>query len=179
MISDEGIPLLGDFGLSAVKYEYTKNKSTAISGGTYIYMPPEWLLDAGSTPQNSQSVASHGSATMHSDVYSLSVTLVEILVGQAPYSRRSPAHPVLLLSANPPIPPFEKPYPSVNLNARNDDIKELWRTMERCWSFVPQDRPQVSDLHSWFKNLKEHISPSKTQVQGKVWLYALWLLALY
>ncbi|KZT37906.1 kinase-like protein [Sistotremastrum suecicum HHB10207 ss-3] len=152
LIGDDGTPLLGDFGLSSVQYDYTKNITTATAGGTIMYMPPEWLLDTNT------------SATMSSDVYSLSVTIAEVLTGKAPYHQQQ-AHPIILAHRN--ISPFEKPFPLLKLTARDDDVKEFWRLMERCWNREAQQRPHVSDLYSWFTKLQETTS-SGERVQGKV-----------
>jgi len=92
LLTENGVPLLTDFGL--VKLFGDKGKdATTITGsgagiGTPAYMAPEqWT----------------GEATAQSDLYSLGVVLYEMITGHRPYSADTPAG-VLLKQANEPLP---------------------------------------------------------------------------
>ncbi len=92
MLTENGEPLLTDFGL--VKMYGEKGKTTTSiteSGaglGTPDYMAPEqWI----------------GEATAKSDMYSLGVVLYEMITGHRPYVADTPAG-ILLKQANDPLP---------------------------------------------------------------------------
>jgi eukaryotic-like serine/threonine-protein kinase len=92
LMTENGEPMLTDFGLVKIFGDKEKDATTITSSGTGLgtpdYMAPEqWT----------------GEATAQSDLYSLGVVLYEMITGRRPYSADTPAG-VLLKQANEPLP---------------------------------------------------------------------------
>lgn len=90
MISDEGLPILMDFGIAKLLTSSTQLTQTGLGIGTPAYMPPE----------QAKALPDIGPPT---DIYSLSVVLYEMLTGRVPYSADTPMA-VMLKAINDPMP---------------------------------------------------------------------------
>jgi len=113
LMTENGQPLLTDFGLLKVfgekDKEATSLTATGIGLGTPDYMAPEqW----------------RGEATAKSDLYSLGVILYEMITGHRPYIADTPAG-VLLAQANDPLPLPTSYIPDLPKNIESVLLKTL------------------------------------------------------
>jgi formylglycine-generating enzyme required for sulfatase activity/predicted Ser/Thr protein kinase len=94
MLTREGRPIVMDFGLAKRTDSGEKLTSAGNAFGTPAYMPLEQFRDVGAIDHRA-------------DIYSLGVTLYQLLTGQLPY--RGTLYQIMgaLLTANPTLPPSE------------------------------------------------------------------------
>ena len=119
LISDEGVYMITDFGISArIRSTLRKNKSQESSGGTLAYMGPERFSQS-PTP------------IMASDVWSLGATMYELLTGMPPYGE----HGGVLQKNGADIPLIEENY--------SDELKDI---IYKCLALNTWDRPTARQL---------------------------------
>ncbi|NPV86721.1 MAG: serine/threonine protein kinase [Anaerolineae bacterium] len=93
LLSDDGRPMLGDFGVAKLleSEELIKLTKTGMGIGTPEYMSPEQC---------------YGENIDHrSDIYSLGIVLYECVVGCKPFSADSPMEVMVKQASEPPVPP--------------------------------------------------------------------------
>ncbi|MGA8260030.1 MAG: protein kinase, partial [Arenicellales bacterium] len=90
MITDDGLPILTDFGIAKLLTSSTQLTQTGLGIGTPAYMSPE----------QAKALPEIGPQT---DIYSLSVVLYEMLTGRVPYSADTPMA-VMLKAISDPMP---------------------------------------------------------------------------
>ncbi|MFJ7266653.1 protein kinase [Streptomyces sp. NPDC099050] len=132
LLSEEGSPLLADFGLSRTVHEHSVSAPDTLVG-TVAYMAPEQLLGEG--------------ASTASDVYALGVTLLEALTGR----REHRGTPVEIgtdrLLHSPRIP-----------EGLPDDLARLLKAMT---GRDPSVRPDAAAVHLRLRDI-EHALRSRT-----------------
>ena len=114
LITEQGLPALADFGISASVYD---KRSTGFS---LPWAPPEVL-------------ASNGSGTDASDIYSLAATLYAMLAGRSPFEHGYRPRTMQELGAhimNDPVPPLNRP----------DVPAQVERVLAKAMSHNPEDR---------------------------------------
>lgn len=123
---------LGDFGLLTILSDPTNlaTPSSTPIAGTTRFMSPE-LLDSDQFGQED------GRPTNESDCYALGMVILEVLSGQAPYKQFKEVI-VMRLVLDGKLP--ERPDGQEGMWFTDD----IWRTLERCWSFQSKDRPTVN-----------------------------------
>jgi tRNA A-37 threonylcarbamoyl transferase component Bud32 len=119
LLTSEGRPLLGDFGIAKVLYETSKLTRTGTSIGTPDYMAPEQI----------QGEAVDG----RTDLYALGIVLFEMLTGRVPFRATTPAA-LLYKHVNEPPPPLR----SLGIEAP----AWLQAVLDRALAKHPQDRFQ-------------------------------------
>ncbi|CAE6469551.1 unnamed protein product [Rhizoctonia solani] len=127
LISDEGTPLLTDFGTSLVS-DQTLRFTATTSGPSYTL---RW-----SSAELLQETSPH---TKVSDIYALGMTIYETMTGKVPFQGRTDAN-VILRVTNKEFP--ERPECMPIGDQRSD---KLWELLVRCWSYEPEARPNADE----------------------------------
>lgn len=125
-ISDDGTPLLTDFGNSVLNNRSLKFTTTAEKHSVSLRWTAPEVLDG--------LVSSSSSA----DVFSLGMTMLETMTGNVPYHdlrRDSAVIAAILVKKVIPVRP-EAHIPS---DSKRNNM--LWSLLEQCWAFEPEDRP--------------------------------------
>ena len=139
MITDEGRPQIMDSGLSLIvsRADFT----IASVCGPCRWMPPEVLepsdeyYEYDSDPDSDISPFSQWS-----DVYSLGMTILEVLTGKAPYHHRRYDTVVILDIIRGTYPP--RPAKEVCSDG-------LWNLLCNCWKGLPESRPTARVVELW------------------------------
>ncbi|KAF9647855.1 kinase-like protein [Thelephora ganbajun] len=143
LIDERGNPLLSDFGLSSVTRNVTSvNASTPRSGGTVRWSAPE-LLEALFDKSKKQT------PTTKSDVYALSMVIIELYTGHIPFAdRRDPS--VILMVAKGKRPPKPASAEALGLTPG------VWELTKKCWHKKSSRRPDTSEI---LAHLESMLSP--------------------
>jgi len=150
LIDAGGNPRLSDFGLSSIKrIADTVNASTPNHGSNARYCAPELLNTDGFTKNKH---------TTKSDIYSLSMVIVELATGKIPFHTLTDPSVLIILSKGrrPPKPRrFETP----------GITSEVWKVAKRCWHEKPRERPEAKNT---LRDLERIASPASTR-RGLLW----------
>jgi serine/threonine protein kinase len=135
MISDEGVPLIMDAGLSLIvsRAEFT------VAG---IYGPCRWQAPEVLDP--SEETVENGDCpyTAKSDIYSLGMTILEVLTGNVPFNHRR-YDTVVILDIIRGIRP-RRP---------KDMSDDLWKLLGICWDEKPHKRPTANVVEVWLNTV--------------------------
>ncbi|KAF9646883.1 kinase-like protein [Thelephora ganbajun] len=133
LIDASGSPRLSDFGLCSItKNIDSVNASTPNRGCTIRYCAPELLEINGVPPLEKK-------PTNKSDVYSLSMVMVELMTGKIPYPDSQDVNVIFLISKGrrPPKPlSFEAP----------GITPTVWRIAKKCWHGKAKKRPETNGV---------------------------------
>ncbi|KAF9649106.1 kinase-like protein [Thelephora ganbajun] len=106
------------------------------SGETYRWMSPELVvLGEFGIPE-----LENGRPTKQSDCYSLGMVIYEVLCGHEPYIEIE-SEPTVVIAITKGDRP-RKPKGASRLGFS----RELWRTIERCWGGIRDERPRVEEI---------------------------------
>ena len=147
MVDDEGVPLVMDQGLSLLilpgEITTDNSLSTVRWNAPEILVPPE---DNCTTPVDPEDKW-RSSYTEKSDVYSLAMTILEVMTKRPPYSnlRRDTTVVNYVLQGLHP----QKP---INFS------DNLWSLLESCWERSPEKRPTAQIVCSWLDVIKLDVS---------------------
>lgn len=131
LIDDDGNAILCDFGLSRVRHERTRTLSKSQSGGRIRYTAPELLAGTDLSKTTEQS-----------DVYGLSMTILELATLQPPYSRILNEYQVMK-----EIQEGIRPEYFSRLGVYSpEDSNRLWLLLECMWHPLPSSRPSASSV---------------------------------
>ncbi|KZS97644.1 kinase-like protein [Sistotremastrum niveocremeum HHB9708] len=130
LISDAGEPLLSDFGLSKILEDCTGTPFTQTKGisDSFRWFAPE--------------IFHSGKLTTSSDVFSFSMTALELFTGMPPFSHIKQPPQVLIRMERGERP--EKPTDSLVKARGLDDT--LWEFLEKCWAQDPNARPSIQEV---------------------------------
>jgi len=127
LLDDFVEPVIHDFTLATARgTEYQNLPDTLDGAGTQRWMSPEALLGAPRTTK--------------SDMYSFSMTVVEVLTGNKPFSGLNDVgliFDVALKKARPPSTP---------LSREGQNFEGLWRLASSCWAHEPQQRLEAAEV---------------------------------
>jgi len=141
LIDSKGNPLLADFGLSSVMNSVTSADATLPhTGSTVRWAAPE-LLDVFPGKRRKRT------PTIQSDMYALSMVIIELYTGKIPFPN-SPDPTVILLVARGRRPP--KPVSGEALGL----TPTIWELTKRCWHKNPAKRPDTSEILAYLENKK-------------------------
>ena len=130
LIDEAGCARLADFGLLTIISDPANFlfSSSYSQGGTIRWTSPERI-----TPQ--EFGLKDGRPTKSSDSYSLGMVIYETISGNPPF------HEYIDMTVFVKILRGEHP-------SRGTDFTEsrLWRVLEMCWAFQPNDRPSIEDV---------------------------------
>lgn len=142
MINDKSEIRLLDFGIAKnTQNDPTLTKVGSSAGYTPMYMSPEHCNGA--------------TITKYSDIYSLGVTLWQMLTGKAPYEEFSQGQ-IYLKVANEPLPTIQSVYENVSL--KMNDI------VQKATHKNPKERyKSCDDFKKELLQLKNHINRPETE----------------
>ncbi|KAL5483453.1 hypothetical protein ACEPAI_8684 [Sanghuangporus weigelae] len=124
LISDNGQPLLSDFGLTSFANIEDRDLSTSLAtAGNPRWMSPE-LLKAENPGK---------AVTKHSDIWAFSMTIIELLTGKHPFHEED-AYFIVSNYVRERFP--ERPQCSECLDG-------LWELVRKCWALEPSSRPEA------------------------------------
>ncbi|KAL5521152.1 hypothetical protein ACEPAG_9074 [Sanghuangporus baumii] len=119
LISDEGIPLISDFGLTENDELLDEQPSISIQrAGNARWKAPELLEDEGAK------------RTQKSDIWAFGMFVIEILTGKLPFP--DAMTPTITVAVHKNELPERPTHPECS--------HELWNTIEGCWERHPDDR---------------------------------------
>ncbi|KAH6918894.1 hypothetical protein BKA70DRAFT_1089732 [Coprinopsis sp. MPI-PUGE-AT-0042] len=127
LISESGVARLSDFGLS-------KFLGDCGQGTTVPNVNPRWFAP--------ELVKGTGSFSKQSDIWSLSMTFLEILSGIQPFSEVTMDVTVLKLIIDGQAPKRPKGRDHVE-NGLDDD---MWDLIKSCWKKKPESRPTIQTI---------------------------------
>ncbi|KAG8741436.1 hypothetical protein FRC10_002883 [Ceratobasidium sp. 414] len=131
VVSDAGIAKLTDFGCATMKRDFPVYFTVTDSLNYSVrWAAPELFLE-------------DGLSSFETDVYALAM---EAITGEVPHKDRADRvviHAVIVKRALPTRPVEQLPISDTQAN-------ELWDMLERCWSYEPGDRPDISQLRDFF-----------------------------
>ncbi|CAE6450814.1 unnamed protein product [Rhizoctonia solani] len=134
LVSDEGVPLLTDFGTSLVS-DRTLQFTATTSG---LSCTLRW-----SAAELLRQTSPHTEA---SDVYSLGMTIYETISGEIPYHGKNEYNVICLVTLEKELP--ERP----NCMPVGDEKADmLWKLLTQCWSYEPEARPSASEVATAMK----------------------------
>jgi len=143
MINDKSEIRLLDFGIAKnTENDPTLTKIGGSAGYTPMYMSPEHC--------NGEPI------TKYSDIYSLGITLWQMLTGKAPYEGFSQGQ-IYSKVANEPLPSIQSVYPKVSLKmnaivqkATQKDPKKRFTTCDAFKKELEQLKKHIKDIHTDF-----------------------------
>ncbi|KAF9787032.1 kinase-like domain-containing protein [Thelephora terrestris] len=151
LISEDGHACLTDVGTTRVAGDMssataTIQTSTTEGGLTVRWSPPE-LID----PERIGSKI--GRPTKKSDVYSMAMTIYQVLTDRVPYYDRGELPAMLRIIQG------ERPQKPIFVITRGY-TEDLWEITTRCWDEKPLERPIVDDLLKALKSAAKQWKPT-------------------
>ncbi|KAG9086677.1 hypothetical protein FS749_003456 [Ceratobasidium sp. UAMH 11750] len=127
LVSDNGIPMLTDFGSAVLKeYAIRFTGTTPAPPCSHRWAAPEIL--EGNKCDNA------------GDVYALGMTILETFTGKVPYCNMNDCTVIRTVMINKKMP--ERPMDRIPLgNMRGN---RLWDLLMRCWLYAPEKRPTAA-----------------------------------
>ena len=159
IVSSDGTAKLMDFGIAQLgggkSSEQLMSNQMDSMLGSIMYSSPEQLCSAG--------------VDERSDIYSLGVSLYELLTGNFPFQAESISDVILNILSNPPVPPtvynhqISPEIEALILKAISKDPEHRFRSVEEmrmALSFVSQESIFEHDFSKMAKN-KPHVEKNK------------------
>jgi len=136
LIDETGNACLSDVSIARVSFplEWTQAHGT----GSARWMAPE-LID----PQEG---ADEYPVTLHTDIYSFGMTILEILTGRPPFSHRRHDSSVIC-----DIFYGRRPHRPAN----SDLTDSIWALIQSCWRQEPLQRPNINVVGFWLSLLSQ------------------------
>lgn len=157
LITQEGIPVISDFGTSRI-VGY-KGFTTTATSCSCRYAPPEVLLWEPSQDTTDKPTADVSPTVLRSscDVYSFGMSMLEIVSGREPFpSKRNEAKIVLAVIEGVRPEPYQHP----------ETPEVLWRVAAQCWDVKPENRPDMDMIIQNLKNVQVQwgrpVAPSRS-----------------
>lgn len=147
MINQEGAIKILDFGIAKqIDQEARFRTRTGVRMGTIYYMSPEQLKGRG--------------VDARSDIYSLGITLFEMLTGQNPFSPDLSEYDLIMKIANEPLPNAQSLYPNIST--------QMQKVLEKATAKNPDERFQTAQAFAKalqgeaFEEIQANIQRSNT-----------------
>ncbi|CAE6503043.1 unnamed protein product, partial [Rhizoctonia solani] len=154
LISDDGEPVLTDFGNSLHEDQSMKfTRTTTSKSGTMRWSAPELIEDSA---ENSK----------ETDVYALGMTIYEVMAGAIPYKGKKDSS-IWFLVVNKRMHP-ERPK---SIPTGREEGERLWNLLVDCWAFDPKMRPSASAVGTTMRTITpDGLTPitSSTSTSGKI-----------
>ncbi|KAG9083624.1 hypothetical protein FS749_005887, partial [Ceratobasidium sp. UAMH 11750] len=144
LVSDEGIPMITDFGNAVLQHNTLQFTTTAQeSGFTARWTAPEILEEK----ENRSKAA---------DVYALGM---EIITGKVPYFTITKIAVVITAIVVKKESP-KRPEASIPSNSQHGDA--LWSLLKSCWEYEPEKRPDAANVAEIVKGItREGLVPAR------------------
>ncbi|KAH7322185.1 kinase-like domain-containing protein [Rhizoctonia solani] len=136
LVSDEGIPLLTDFGTSLVSDRTLRFTATTSGPSCTLRWSAAEIL---------QEINPH---TESSDVYALGMTIYETISGEIPYHGKNEYNVICLVTLERELPARPTCMP-----IGDGETDKLWKLLVRCWSYAPESRPSATEVTSAMKEI--------------------------
>jgi len=152
MIDENGRALLADFGLLTFISDPSNptNSSSVIHAGTTRWMSPELLH-----PEHFGFKQSR--PTKKSDCYALGMVILEVLTGEPPFARYKDFIVMRKVIEG------ERPERPERAGFTDD----LWRTLEKCWSPQPYNRPTIEAVLESLGQVSDWQPPTPSGEEGE------------
>lgn len=137
LISESGNAQVCDYGLTA----FTSGTSFAIAATPGPVGSSRWAAPEILNPPNSSNPSI---ASKPADVFAFAMLAVEVYTGELPYGDVENIWPLLLKVIDGKRP--DKP-------KTNEITKNIWKSIEKCWSQDPKRRPGIDQVVSTWKRL--------------------------
>ncbi|KAG8770260.1 hypothetical protein FRC12_004407 [Ceratobasidium sp. 428] len=143
LASEDGTPMLADFGCSVLTREWTLPiTSSTPAHGTTRWAAPEILK--GETVSSSTA-----------DVYALGMTILEMMTGELPWSE----HPNVAAVVTAVILKEARPRRPLEVIPNSRQGNELWGLLGRCWISEPTNRPTAAEVGIVMNGIKRDELP--------------------
>ncbi|KAF9441875.1 kinase-like protein [Macrolepiota fuliginosa MF-IS2] len=153
LISDQGRALITDFGISHISTATSRQEyTTSLIGASRRWAPPEAFDQDSEVPIR---------PTKAQDVWSFGCLCYEVLSRKQPFHQYRQDFRVVSALIRKEIPLRPEP-------GRHDwdEIGDgMWTLIEDCWSFIPEDRLTLQDIHDRFSGLNTQDDRPKIQVE--------------
>ncbi|KAG9091676.1 hypothetical protein FS749_016360 [Ceratobasidium sp. UAMH 11750] len=146
LVSDDGIPIITDFG-NAVLQQGTLQFTETIKQNGFT---PQWTVNTRKLEFRRDSDIRHAQApeimteetkqSKEADVYALGMTILEILTGKVPYFYITNVVAIITAIVVKKEAP-KRPEGHVPSKSRHGDT--LWSLLQSCWEFEPEKRPSA------------------------------------
>lgn len=144
MINSEGVVKVTDFGLAKDK-QYLGNTITLSTGGTLFYMSPEQVKDLSFTDYRS-------------DIYSLGITLYEMLAGEVPFEKSFTDFDIRETIVRKQFPPL--------IEVNSDVPEALNEIVTKAIEKDPEKRYQnIDDMQKAIDQFEQEQSSESTNIQ--------------
>ncbi|KAH7340114.1 kinase-like domain-containing protein [Rhizoctonia solani] len=137
LVSNEHTPKITDFG-TASKNDYTLQFTETSKSQT---MSIRWTA-----PEIISEVADK--STFKTDVFSLGMTILEVITGVIPFHGMNEAVVVLKL-----VTGVHPPRPEAHIPTGNERADLLWALLVDCWALKPEDRPTSIEVRNRMRNI--------------------------
>lgn len=150
LLSDADQALLSDFGISRINESAFVNMSTKLQYGNARWLAPELLFEQNgrypkprSEPEASDADEEYIKASVHTDMWSFGMTIMEVLTGKKPFAefRHEAAAIMSIHNRRLPTRPF-----ITDENGTTGPPPELWAGIEKCWHENPEERPSATEM---------------------------------
>ncbi|KAJ3572530.1 hypothetical protein NP233_g3035 [Leucocoprinus birnbaumii] len=125
--------VIGDFGISHLR----QGTSTQVSNGTPRWTASELIMDETAKP------------TRQSDIWSYTCLCFEVFTGELPFAQYSKTYQLCMAIVKGSITPLSSV--SAVIVSRIDG--QMRRSLERRWSYTPDERPTSQEIKSFFESL--------------------------
>ncbi|CAE6438560.1 unnamed protein product [Rhizoctonia solani] len=154
LVSKDGIAMLIDFDdakLGGLSLAFSQVSGLGIS---LRWAPPELLLnDSHELPSNDSN-----SKSSKSDIYSLGMTILEVVTAKVPWSGITQSVGVVRAVVEKKVPPRPKEISG----------DSLWNLLLQCWSFVPGARPTAQYVLEALQNMSpDSIGPLDIEIDAR------------
>ncbi|QRV90158.1 Tyrosine kinase specific for activated [Ceratobasidium sp. AG-Ba] len=131
LVSDEGIPMINDFGNAVHHGTLMIADTTQKNWNTPQWTAPE-VMDERQTGN-----------TREADVYSLGMTILETITGKTPYHEKKSIHAIYLAKA---VTKEVSAQPEEYIPSSTQYGRSLWSLLNHCWAYEPNHRPNASGV---------------------------------
>ncbi len=141
MLNQDGQVKITDFGIARLLAENidVTLTTTGMGIGSPYYMSPEQVLATKDHP-----------ITAASDIYSLGITLYQMVTGELPFTKKDSLFTILQAHISTPPPPPHEIYPDISesletviLKAIEKEPKDRWATCEEFWNALDNSTRDV------------------------------------